>query len=276
MDFGEFISAFGKGYTTLIDHVTNKPLTKPYFCRELLCNITKNENIVLYIDCIPDKAHARGESAFYAFYRNSQRRSLHPIAEGIINSDSLDTDKFKTFLAEYVKHYRKEKLLENFKRHLTDISSETFFDDITNEFVRILREEAAKEDRRQRKPKSADKQHGSESAIKPIKKRHAEEIDGIIMRITSLIRNMICYYEDEIQSDTFQAKYKEYYDLNADLCGYGIMYPFVEELQNLPNYSLKELDFYWLDESAPYLTKYREYMSKLINIHKEVSALEES
>lgn len=104
----------------------------------------------------------------------------------------------------------------------------------------------------------------------------ALEIDGIIMRIQSLMRNMVCLHDGYLANESFQTKYVEYYNLNADLCGYGIMYPFVEELRDLPNYLLKEIDFYWLDESAPYLTKYREYMSKLINIRKEVSALEES
>lgn len=151
MNFGEFLNAFGTGYKNLIP---NRALTKPYFCRYLLCSITKDETIVMYINGIEDKAHERGESAFQAFYRNNDRRSLHPIAESILNSNSIDTSKFMIFLEEYCKGYNKEKLLMNFKKYLPSTFSSTLFKDITNEFIRILKEEACKADKRLKEPVS--------------------------------------------------------------------------------------------------------------------------
>ena len=149
MNFGEFINAFGTGYKNLI-----VGLTKPYFCRHLLCNITKDETVVVYIDGIKDKAHERGESAFQAFYRNKDRRSLHPIAESILNSNSLDASKFILFLEDYCKGYYKEKLLTNFMKYLPSATSSTLFEDVTNEFIRILKEEAAIPDKRRKESAS--------------------------------------------------------------------------------------------------------------------------
>lgn len=154
MDFGEFIGAFGTGYATLIVYGTKCRLTKPYFCKYLLCSITEDETVVMYIDGIEDEAHKRGESAFQAFYRNKNRRSLHPIAERIIDKNSIDTDKFYYFLESYCENYSEEKLLTNFKKYLPSTSSSTLFEDITNEFVRILKEEAAKPDKRRKEPVS--------------------------------------------------------------------------------------------------------------------------
>ena len=157
MDFGEFISAFGTGYRRLIDPETNKALSKQLFCRDLLCSITTDNDIVIYIDRIRDKKHERSESAFQAFYRNNDRRSLHPIAESIFNSKSLDTNKFWLFLEEYCKGYDKEKLLNNFKRFLPSTSPLTILEDVTNEFVSILEKAAAEPDNRLKEPVSTDK-----------------------------------------------------------------------------------------------------------------------
>lgn len=123
MDFGSFIVAFGSGYNRLIDPATNKALIKPLFCRKLLCNITNDENIVLYIDGIADGKHARGETTFQAFYRNKERRSLHPIAEPIINNNGIDKKKFHSFLEVYTQYFNKDKLFYNFKKELPNVSS---------------------------------------------------------------------------------------------------------------------------------------------------------
>lgn len=123
MDFGSFIAAFGTGYRSLVDSDTNKALTKQAFCRMLLCNITNDENIVLYIDGIADGKHARGETTFQAFYRNKERRSLHPIAEPIINNNGIDKKKFHSFLEVYTQYFNKDKLFYNFKKELPNVSS---------------------------------------------------------------------------------------------------------------------------------------------------------
>lgn len=180
MDFGEFITAFGTGYSKQIDYRTNKRLTKPDFCKDLLCSITKEENLVLYIDGIEDGAHKRGESAFQAFYRNTDRRSLHPIAENIINGNNLDTSKFKKFLEKYVENYAKEKLLTNFKVCLPSASSDTLFDDIINEFVRILKEAAAKPDNRRKEPLSSDIQNCDDDNCNSIEAKLEELLQALI------------------------------------------------------------------------------------------------
>lgn len=180
MDFGEFIAAFGTGYRKLPDTENNKAITKPTFCRELLCSITKDTNIVLYIDGIQDMKHKRSEPAFQAFYRNGERRSLHPIAEKIINSNSLDTSKFIHLLEKYCKEYDKEILLTNFKKYLPSVSSDTLFDGITNEFVRILEEAATEQDKRRKEP------------IHNKPDSHNDEInDSIEAKIEELLQSMI-------------------------------------------------------------------------------------
>ncbi len=157
MDFGRFIAAFGAGYRKLIDPDTNKALSKPLFCRYLLCSITTDINNVIYIDRIQDKKHERSESAFQAFYRNNDRRSLHPIAESILNRKSLDKSKFMFFLEEYCNNYPQEKLLKDFKRYIPSTSYSTLFEDITDAFVSILEKAAAEPDNRLKEPVSTEK-----------------------------------------------------------------------------------------------------------------------
>lgn len=157
MDFGIFIAAFGTGYRSLVDSDTNKALTKQAFCRMLLCNITNDENKVLYINGIAEAKYARGDSAYQAFYRKNDRRSLHPIAEPIINNNSIDKKKFHSFLEVYTQYFSKDELLNNFKKMIPAVSFSTLFDDITNEFVSILIKAAAKIDNRLKEPISPDK-----------------------------------------------------------------------------------------------------------------------
>ncbi|SEL65706.1 hypothetical protein SAMN02910353_03100 [Ruminococcus sp. YRD2003] len=157
MNFGESIAAFGTGYRKLLDKRTNKVLTKSDFCKYLLCRISKDEIVVLYSDGIEDKKHERGKDTFTSYYRNKDRRSLHPIAESIINSNNLDTSKFMSFLEDYCENYSKEKLLTNFKKYLPSASTSTLFDGITDEFVKILKGEESIPDNRRKGPASLNK-----------------------------------------------------------------------------------------------------------------------
>lgn len=152
MDFGEFIAAFGNGYRFLKDEETKKALGKELFCKTLLCSISANESFVKYIDGIEDKKHQRYKSAFQAYYRNTNRRSLHPIADAIVNRRQLDEAKFRCFLENYTVHYNKEQLLINFQEYIPAATIETLFDEITKEFVKILSEAAAKPDKRKKSP----------------------------------------------------------------------------------------------------------------------------
>ena len=152
MNFGEFIAAFGNGYRSLKDEETKKTLGKELFCMTLLCSISSNEVVVKYIDGIEDKKHQRDKSAFQAYYRNTNRRSLHPIADAIVNRGQLDEAKFRCFLKNYAVHYSKEQLLINFQEYIPAATIETLFDDITEEFVKILSEAAAKPDKRKKPP----------------------------------------------------------------------------------------------------------------------------
>ena len=153
MDFGLFLDAFGKGYRALHDKETGEALGKEWFCRDLLCAITKHEEYVTHVNGIIDIQHKRTQHAFYAYYRNGkQRRSLHPIAMFIVNS--LDADKFKDFLEAYVQNYQTEKLLKRFLKYLPQATMGTLFDDITNELCDILISAANRTDNRQ--PSSID------------------------------------------------------------------------------------------------------------------------
>ena len=180
MDFGRFIAAFGAGYRKLIDPDTNKALSKPLFCRYLLCSITTDINNVIYIDRIQDKKHERSESAFQAFYRNNDRRSLHPIAESILNRKSLDKSKFMFFLEEYCNNYPKEKLLKDFKRYIPSTSYSTLFEDITDAFVSILEKAAAEPDNRLKEPVSTEKLAS-----------HNSNNNSVEAQINSLLRELI-------------------------------------------------------------------------------------
>lgn len=147
MDFGQFINAFGTGYKQL--KVSSNPntgrinhLKKQHFCKMLLCAITKDESYV----------SNRSDTEYHSFYRNTDRRSLHPIAETMVARNDLDTVKFKSFLKQYYGVYEKEKLFQSFVKLNTNISLETLEDDITNVFVEILQEAAAKPDGRRKPP----------------------------------------------------------------------------------------------------------------------------
>ena len=121
-DFSEFLAAFGDGYRTMINSKTDAVFTKPLFCRELLCKISKNESKV---NCVNGECNwEREDSAFSALYRNKDRRSLKPIAKFLVLETNRDEEKFKNFLQEYVMNYPKEKLLKNFKEYLPDTNLE--------------------------------------------------------------------------------------------------------------------------------------------------------
>ena len=221
MDFGEFIAAFGSGYSKLIDCKTNKGLNKQLFCRYLLCSITNKENLVLYKNGIEDKKHELSEAAYQSFYRNGDRRSLHPIAESIINSNSLDTSKFMSFLKEYCKDYSKEKLLTNFKRYLPSASSSTLFDDITDELVKILKREAAISDKRRKEPKSANKAdfaNESDDSLETQMDRLLEELISTGREIAEFEPTGVC---DDVRSsklrETLKNDFKQWLALSKQL-----------------------------------------------------------
>lgn len=147
MDFAEFINAFGNGYRHINENRNTETgrithLNKPGFCRALLCAITKNETYV----------SNRSDTEFQSFYRNTDRRSLHPIAETIIDHNDIDREKFKRFLEDYSRYFSKEKLLENLHKpgYLPNTTLETLFDDITTELVDILKKSAAVKDKRRK------------------------------------------------------------------------------------------------------------------------------
>ena len=204
LDFGIFLTAFGNGYRMMTDPETGKALRKEEFCRELLCAISSNEGIVKYIDGICDATHKRDLTAFQAFYRvGKQRRSLHPIAEQMINSGSLNEAKFKGFLKDYSRHFSKEKMLVNFQKNLPTTSEASLFDDITAGFVQILTEEAAKPDNRRKSLASVsvttsnaaavNVQNGNPPPGSPIK-----EIDDMLAELTVIGREIAKYSKTDM------------------------------------------------------------------------------
>ena len=146
-DFGWFINAFGTGYREL--EKTRNPQTgrvnrlkKPLFCKKLLCAITRNESYVEY----------RSESEFHSFYRNTARRSLHPIAEIMINQNDIDKEKFKRFLNVYYSVCSKNTLYLSFKAKYTEFTFENLEEDIACEFVEIIQAAADEPDLRRKPP----------------------------------------------------------------------------------------------------------------------------
>lgn len=248
MDFGSFIAAFGTGYKSLIDSDTNKPLTKPLFCRELLCNIAKDENTVLYIAGIPDGKHARGETTFQAFYRNKKRRSLHPIAAPIIESNSINKKKFNSFLEMYTQYFSKDKLFYNFKKELPNVSSLTLFDDITNEFVSILTKAAAEPDNRSKAPLSPDKSDSSDYSNKSV----VTQIDTMLTKLIRTGRSMAEFKGTSLSDKVLYSKLKnslhkefEQFTLLSESlpnCNETADSPIVDEIVSLIT-SLEETDF---------------------------------
>ena len=108
-----------------------------------------------------------------------------------------------------------------------------------------------------------------------IKRRHAEKIDKIIDEIIELMKSMVHYYDSERENESFKSNYYKYYELNSDLCGYALTYPFIESIKNIPMYLLKETDFFVFNDSNPYLVNYVKYKELLIDIRKEITALDE-
>ena len=156
MDFGNFINAFGNGYSKMentrnIESDEPQMHNKKTFCRELLCQITDDNSIVLFLNCDATGA-PRSLSAYESFYRNNQRRSLRPIAEVIINGKHLQEEKFKQFLGQYFTFCSKEKVLNGFDQNGADVSMDTLAEDITREFVSILNAAAAEPDNRRTQP----------------------------------------------------------------------------------------------------------------------------
>lgn len=252
MDFGTFIAAFGNGYQKMLDKISTGKitfLTKPFFCRALLCAIAKNEDYVIYFDGNKTEGteeNTRTSDAFRSFYAgkpdSKSRRSLHPIAKYLINIKDdkriLDEDKFKCFLTEYTENYSAGTLLENFQKLLPNTSKETLFDDITNEFVQILTEAAAKPDKRCKEsviPFSTTNQisEKDKSVIEDIFKSIKEELDKLIA--ISISYDFQYYYsqnKDELEKAiSIQAGY--FFQANHKLHYYCLRYPNIEMIVNL-------------------------------------------
>lgn len=248
MDFGSFIAAFGAGYKNLDDSDTNKALTKQAFCRMLLCNITNDENKVLYINGIAEAKYARGDSAYQAFYRKNDRRSLHPIAEPIINNNSIDKKKFRSFLEMYTLYFSKDELLNNFKEMIPAVSSSTLFEDITNEFVSILIKAAAEIDNRLKEPISPDKSDISDYSNNSV----VAKINAMLTKLIRTGRSIAEFKGTSLSDKVFYLKLKnslhqefEQFTLLSESlpnCNETADSPIVDEIVSLIT-SLEETDF---------------------------------
>lgn len=145
MDFGIFISAFDHTYDKMKNERKINPKEpsnhiKPTFCRELLCQIAKNENDVIFCRG-NENGDPRNLKTFESYYRNGKRRSLHPIAVRIAYQP--DREKFKRFLCSIIDHCGgNELLLHNFKDFLPKATAKTLLDNITREFIKILTDAA--------------------------------------------------------------------------------------------------------------------------------------
>ncbi len=147
ISFDAFINAFGNGYKTMIDNhdgVTTRTdsserMRKETFCRALLCEISNNEEIIIYKGGIVGTKGKRCMQVFQKLYNKEKSlEALHPFAASIIDTQSINKAKFKTFLEEYVKHFRIEHLCSNFQSLFKDVTEETIFDTITDAFEQFL------------------------------------------------------------------------------------------------------------------------------------------
>ena len=139
MDFGDFLNTFGEGYRT--------KWIKEDFCKTVLCNIVKNEDVVIYIKGIKDSKHKRSNSTYQSYYRNNDRRFDKNMA--IAMENDIDSDKFKEFLVKYTSEFTsKVKLSENFKNEIPDINEDNLFEKLTEKYIEILHYESNKSDKR--------------------------------------------------------------------------------------------------------------------------------
>lgn len=153
MEFDAFVSAFGTGYRSIrnerrIEGGESEYHNKASFCRELLCQITKDESIVLFKGADPN-GFPRTLPTFESFYRNNQRRSIRPIARCMLERNAIDKAKFKRFLKLYTGEFSKDILFQNFQPYLSNTTLKTLLNGITDEYVRIIRAAANEPDRRQ-------------------------------------------------------------------------------------------------------------------------------
>lgn len=122
MDFPKFINA-------LISIQTESK--KPFFCKELFINMTKDEEVINFIES------DFTETKYASYYLKKNRRKFIHIAKRLFTSPS--PAKFKSFLEERSPQIaQKDKLLNSFKEDLPDINGTNLYDMITLTFFNII------------------------------------------------------------------------------------------------------------------------------------------
>lgn len=276
MDLGKFIKAFGTGYKHMNEQrnpetgrVTH--LSKPCFCRALLCAITRDETYVFN----------RSEKDFESYYRNTDRRSLHPIAEIMIDQDDIDREKFKRFLEKYIQYFSREKLLENFQKYLPNTNKDSLFDDMTAAFVEIIQEAAAEPDMRRKCPAPVSAENGQDKNVISsddrcnIKKIITQLFRTVDKLMDCSIRLLVNMNElDDENRRVFEKCLDEFMEQNAELYLYAACYPHltilnqIHTLANILDFSAK----YEVTEQGlmiqhdPKIEEYRQYLQQFARL----------
>lgn len=196
MEIFDFITAFSVIYgkiqnTRQYEPKEPKKHNKRTFCRELFCQIVKDDNIVMYPEG-NTKLDYRTLSAFESYYSKSNRKTFHSLAIDIINQ--LDEVRFIRFLVRNIRYSSKDILLNSFQQYLPSTTKRSLFCDITREWVRIITEEANRPDGRTGKQKVI---HADDALI--------NEISSSLKKLISIGRIIAdSEYRNPLQSQTEQ------------------------------------------------------------------------
>lgn len=246
-------------FIQLLHKLIEPSTSRSNFTENTLKQIITNEEILKYSD-----------SSYNNFYDGKIEGSgknkkivgdtIDKLAETILHY--LDAKKFEQYLNKFQFNNRaKTELCDSFKKEVPDINTGNYAEKLSKLLEVII-------------INTAEKSNGTQSiqntSNHTIKMRHAIEIENIIKEIIDLIEDMPYWYEGENRKISFQEKYKNYHRLNRELCAYGIIYEFIDELKQLPKFMLKEEDFFMFNESHPYLGKFNDYKLHLVKIRKEL------
>lgn len=256
------------------------------FTERILKMIVRNESTIDYSSSsyngfYDGKTHGAGED------KQIIGDNIHNCAKKIVGYLDISDDKTKSLpkFKEYLKKLQfntatKYNLCDSFRCELPNINIDNYIDELSELLIKVIKEAA--KDTEYSNTSMSDSTHidtktpttGNQLA-NIIKARHAEKIEDTIEKLEGLCRDMIYGYESDYKKQSFQEKYSQYIELNAQLAGYAEIYPFLESLSKIPQSILKERDFYWLDEEQPLLKNHHSYMKMLLNLRKELNKTEE-
>ncbi len=167
----------------------------------------------------------------------------------------LDTEKFKgCFKSLQFNYEAANKLKASFKDILADEANDKIVDRLADELKTIILKAAGSKNEATSSVNIVSDAADSNISNKItdcnyiISKNDKEEIKTIIRKIHDSMYGVGYWYEGNIDDISFQEKYSVYMQLNHKLLSFGLVYPFIESIKELPKRMLKREDFFIFQE----------------------------